>query len=559
MQAIAAVDRDNPRSVEAAVRAADALGEKKPPGAVDVLGALAERPADKRLLTAEVAAIRALGKLPGNPSAVASLIRIVARPAQETADAADRGSAMAAEAGGLFFATRGAAVNALGDLRAPDAVKPLVVAMYETPELMMQIRRALVAIGPAAKQEIERTLRGENDEVKAVLAKQKNPAPVSARDFYGAVVLGDFRDPKDQPLLLELLKQPPLPSYYLDDAPSPVTQYNAVFDALRKIGGADSAATVRAKWQNARGKRGDDLKTAILAIGTYPFVSRDGADYEELGKIAADNSADDELRQEAATAFARLAHDDKSIALMLDLAKKYLDASAKKDKEAAPKKAAADAADAAFAPHRAALEQAKQRALAVARDPSASVADIKAATAAAKKAEDDFKTAKKKHREQTAQYKALKNAANAYFGYARMFQVHVARIEIAERCKSDIACYAAALKATPDDAVAFVRKYLPEAAEFTGDDKRELVAAAVDRAMCELGKQGTAASGYTGALLDAAGNDHKLIREAVLLALPKIAAVPCAECETKLAAAAHGDDRVETEILRNYFHWAGGR
>ena len=72
--------------------------------------------------------------------------------------------------------------------------------------------------------------------------------PVSAKDFYPAVVLGDFYDPKSVPDLLAALKRPALPQYYSDDQPSPNTQYNAIFDALRKIGSPDGADTVRAMW-----------------------------------------------------------------------------------------------------------------------------------------------------------------------------------------------------------------------------------------------------------------------------------------------------------------------
>ena len=48
---------------------------------------------------------------------------------------------------------------------------------------------------------------------------------------------------------------------------------------------------------------------------------------------------------------------------------------------------------------------------------------------------------------------------------------------------------------------------------------------------------------------------------------PKIAKVPCSNCETKLDAAIKagegkttlGDLNLETTMLRNYFAWAGGR
>ena len=71
----------------------------------------------------------------------------------------------------------------------------------------------------------------------------------------------------------------------------------------------------------------------------------------------------------------------------------------------------------------------------------------------------------------------------------------------------------------------------------------------------------------TDTLLDAAKSDVRLIRQSVLLALPKIAKIPCTNCESKLDAAIRagegkttlGDLNLETTMLRNYFSWAGGK
>jgi hypothetical protein len=84
--------------------------------------------------------------------------------------------------------------------------------------------------------------------------------------------------------------------------------------------------------------------------------------------------------------------------------------------------------------------------------------------------------------------------------------------------------------------------------------------------MLEIGKQGPNAAQYTDQLLDAAKSDNRLIRQSILLALPKIAKVPCNNCEAKLDAAIKagegkttlGDLNLETTMLRNYFAWAGG-
>ena len=378
-----------------------------------------------------------------------------------------------------------------------------------------------------------------------------------------------------------------MPIYYVDDRPSPNTQYNAIFDALRKIGSPEGAGTVRAMWMGRVGgeaarparpaRRGaepsqtagePDLNTRVLAIGAFPFLTRDDAGIEDLGKIAADNKADDTLRQEAATAFARLSHEARDITVLEALAQKYFEASAKKRAEANGKpKTTADAADKEFEKAKKLVEDAKATALKATHDNAKSVEDIKAAVAAAKKAEDDFKVAKKAHKDAVEPYKAADGAAKAYKGYARMFQTHIARIEIAIRCRQDIKCYADSLKLKPDEAAKNNASYIKDIKDWTKDEQLSLVEANVERAMLEIGKRGTKAAALTDTLLDSAKSDNRLIRQSILLALPKIATVPCASCEAKLQAAIRagegkttlGDLNLETTMMKNYFGWAGGK
>ena len=599
-RALTEVDEANPRSVDSATKAADALGESRQPDGLDALIELAQKPVTKKLISAQVAAIRAIGKFTEEaPKAAAALTRVIDKePPPNPRSAKDKEQARALdEKYALFLGLTGAAINALGDLHVASSAKTLVLSMFRTPELFMQVRRALVASGPAAEDELRKVLAGTHPEVNQLFKDKKldrycgdkNDAPpdqcqsVSAMYFYPAVVLGDFYDPKAVPELLAALKHPPLPVYYLDDQPSPNTQFNAIFDSLRKIGSSEGAATVRAMWSGhsapaARPARGrapapaaggeSDLNTRLLAIGAYPFLTRDDAGVDDLGKIAADNNADDTLRQEAATAFARLSHDAKDISVLEGLAQKYFDASAKKRGEADGKpKAAADAADKVFAKAKAAVEDAKAAALRATHDNSKTADDIKAAASAAKKAEDDFKVAKKTHTEAVAPYKAADGAAKAYKGYARMFQTHIARIEIAIRCKQELNCYAGSLKAKPEEAAHFNASYIKDIKDWTKDEQLGLVEAGVERAMLEIGKRGSKAAALTGTLLDNAKSDNRLIRQSILLALPKIAQVPCADCEAKLQAAIKagegkttlGDLNLETTMMKNYFGWAGGK
>jgi hypothetical protein len=602
-RALTEVDETNDRSVDSAMKAADALGESRLPDGLDALIELAHKPMTKRLIKAQVAAIRAIGKYKQESAkAAAALIKLIDKEPPPTARTAkDKEQARAVdEKYALFLGIAGAAINALGDLHTPQAAKPLVLAMYRMPELFpRQIRRALVATGPAASDELRKVLAGSHAEVNQLFHDKRldkycgdrNDAPldqcqpVSAMYFYPAVVLGDFYDAKAVPELLEALKHPPLPVYYIDDQPSAQTQYHAIFDALRKIGSPEGAQMVRAMGmghavaeapRQARGGRkgaaaqagGElDITTRVLAIGAYPFLARDDAGADELAKIAADNKADDRLRQEASTSFARLSHDPKDIAVLEGLAQKYFEASAKRRAEADGKpKATSTTADREFEKAKKVRDDAKTALVKTTHDNAKTAEDIKTATDAAKKAEDAFKVAQKSHKDAVAPYKSADAAAKTYKGYARMFQTHIARIEIAIRCKQDINCYAASLKLTPEEAAKNNAPYIRDIKSWTKDEQLGLVEANVERAMLEIGKRGQKAQALTDTLLDSAKSDDRLIRQSVLLALPKIARVPCTTCEAKLDAAIKAgegkttldDLNLETTMMKNYFGWAGG-
>jgi flagellar hook-basal body complex protein FliE len=592
-KALTEVDDTNPRSVDSATKAADALGESRLPDGLDALIEIAQKPVTKKLITAQIAAIRAIGKYNGESTkAAAALTRLIDKdppPNPRAAKEKDQTRGLA-EKYSFALAVSGAAINALGDLHVASSAKVLVLSMFRMPELFAQIRRALVASGPVAAEELRKVLAGTHPEVNQLVKDKhldrycgdKNESldqclPVSALTFYPAVVLGDFYDPKSVPVLLAALKQPPIAVYYVDDQPSPNTQYNAIFDALRKIGAPEGAATVRAMWmahgadaKPARGgKRGaepaqapgqSELTTRLLAIGAYPFLTRDDAGTDDLGKIAADNNADERLRQESATAFARLAHDAKDISVLQALAQKYADASAKKRGEADGKpKGVAEAADKEFAKAKKLHDDAIHG-----RAGQNSGDDIKAAI---KKADTAYAEATKLRDQAVEPYKSADALAKQYKGYARMFQTHIARIEIAIRCKQDLNCYGASLKLKPAEAAKNNAPYIRDIKDWTADEQLGLVEANVERAMLEIGKRGAQAAKLTETLLDSAKNDNRLIRQSILLALPKIAAVPCADCEAKLQAAIRAgegkttlvDLNLETTMMKNYFGWAGGK
>jgi hypothetical protein len=453
-----------------------------------------------------------------------------------------------------YLAEVGAAVNKLAELRDKRATKALVVGMYRTPELLQQFRRALLATGAPARDALVALLAGKRGDIPDAVAKLKQT--VGARDFYAAVVVGDFHDPATVPVLLGALARPAQPAYETDDAPGP-TQHQAIFDALRKIGAPAAKDKLLALWQSTK----TPLMTRVLAISAYPFVARDQAGVKELGAIAADNGADDQLRQEAATAFARLSRSEGDIAILQGLAQRYLDASAKKRTEADAKKPDADRAEAEYAKVKATVEKLQQELQAAVKDQRKTAADIKAAADRAKAAEEDFKQAKKKHKEAIAPFRQLDAMATAYKGFARMFQTHIARIAIALRCKDDLGCFAKTLALAPPDAAKPLATYIKDLDQWTVDEKLGLLEATVERALLELGKAGDKAAAYTELLLDHAASEDRLIRQSILLALPKIAKQPCVSCETKLAAAikagegktALADLQLETQLVRLYF------
>ena len=573
--AVASIDMENPRSVDNAVKAASIAEEARLAVVLPELLELVGQPEHKKWISAQIAAIRAIGAI-GGAEATRALLALIAHepPAHPRMAKTKEDGRQMEERFGLHLARTGAAINALGGPPSAEAAVVLIKQLYITPELFTQIRRALVANGPAVSDQLRAILRGEHEAVNQ-LFRDKHldrycgdrgdlpPAqcrPLSTKDFYPAVILGDLHDAKAVPDLLAALERPPLPAYYMDDQPGVATQHNAIFDSLRKLGAAQAAAPVRTMWKTAK----LDVVTRTLAVATYAFVARTDADVDDLGKIAADNTADDMLRQEAATAYARLARDPKHIQLLLTLAKRYTDESAKKRKAADAAMPGTLKANPPLAKAQKAHADAKARLLAIAQDPASTTAQIKTATASAKQSEETYKAAKRKHRDQTAPYRMQDQAATAYLSYARMFQTHVARIEVAIRCKEDIACYGASLKLTAAEAEARVVSYIPDVAAWTNDEKSGLVEAMIERSMLELGKRGAAAAELTDTLLDAAHSDTRIIRQSILLALPHIAKRPCPRCVTKLDRAIKagegkttlGDLNLETTMLRNYFQWA---
>ena len=556
--AITEVDKDNPRSVESARLAAEALGKSKLEGALQILVKAANEAPAKPLRGQAILSLGDLGD-PGAVPALANIIREDFNPQHPE--------------------LHGAAIIALGRIKSPEAVPVLIEAMYRLPFFFKQVRRALVASGSGAVSErMRKILSGRDADVNALFADKKldtycgdlgkdpvQPSeclPVAAMDYYAAIIAGDLYDPAAVPALLTALAREPKPAYYLDFAPGPPAA-NAALDSLRKIGSVDAATAILAVWTNK------DSSLRPMAANVFSYVSRDGSEkvgkgtaVDELGKIAADNGADQGLRLEAATSYARLANRKDQVQILRTLADKYQDASDKAAKEAdgAPK-AAYEKVKGPYDAAKAALDAAKKKVRDNGGEGKAPVEMIDAMT----KAKADFEKAKDPFTKAKAAWKTLQDTSEAYRGFQRVFETHIARLEIGIHCKDDLACLANSLKQTPEEVFTRVKEYINPAG-YTEDDKKELQDAQVERALLDVGKRGKAAAAQIPVLLDGVKSKDRQVRQSVLLALPKIAeksdktvvaaldaAIKAAQGDTTLA-----DLNAETEVLRSYFSGAAG-
>ncbi len=586
-KAIEDVDPANPRSVESARLAAEALGAAKVDGALEVLSAAANKPTDKpEIKQLRGQAILSLGEL-GDPGAVSVLNTVIREEFNPSKPE-----------------LHGAAIIALGKLKSPQAIPVLIESMYRLPFFFRQVRRALVASGDTVSGRMKAILDGTDTEVNTLFQENgfdmykgdvgKDPLPqpewqkVSAKDYYAAVILGDLYDPSAVPALLKALAREPIPAYFVDSAPGPVSQ-NAVLDALRKIGSPEATKAVLDVWTTGKN---DDIKP--IAANVFSFVSKDGSEkvgtgtaLDALGKIAADNQADQTLRLEASVAYGRLARSKDRVPLLIGLAKKYKEASDTARKEAdGPPKAAYESAKKVYEAAKEALDAAKSEVNRKGGERKAPIELIEKMTAA----KVAFDKVKEPHTKAKAAWKALDDKADAYRGFQRLFETHVARIEIAAHCGKDAKCYAETLAPIPPPEVDENGNPKPiktpaisekcktdwpkiaerlkgmsseiEVGKYTDEEKHEVCIAQIERALLELGKMGTAASGAAlDILLYNVRSDDRLVRQSILLALPKVAGKDCKKCGAELDAAiksGEGKDALrelnfETQVLRSYF------
>lgn len=558
--AIEEFESQSQRSIDNAVKAAEAIGESQHPEGIQILIDAVNRkmqPKDNGQRV-RLTAIAALGKYK-DKAAIQTLANVVrADPSSQPPQIV------------------GAAINTIGEMRAPESVPILIESMYRVPLFFQQVRRALVAAGGDAKAQLRKILAHEHGDINALFKEKKldrycgddGKAPpsdcqeVSAMDYYAAIVLGDLHDEAAVDVLLEALKRPLKPAYFSDWNAGPPAQ-NAILDALRKIGSKKAAGPVLAIIGDPKA----DERLRPVAATVYGFVADTGADgLGTLGKIAGDNSADQALRLAAAESYGRLADKKSHIDVLRGLAKKYADASAEARKKAdgEPKKTF-DAANAKFEAAKKAYNEAKEKVEKAKAEAGGDVTKVPdAVLTAATKAKEEFDKVKKDtYLPAKEKFDVLDQQAQGYKGYQRGFENHIARIEIAIHCDGKAECFAKAFEAKPDEVYQRLDKgkYINGGKDWTEDDKKELVVAQIERAVLELRRMGEKARPQLPLLLDKAKSTDRLIRQIILLALPKVAPVPCADCEQKLdeaIAAGEGKQELseltyETQLVRNFF------
>ncbi|MBK9032632.1 MAG: HEAT repeat domain-containing protein [Myxococcales bacterium] len=562
VKAIDDVDAANPRSVESARLAAEALGEAKLDEALDSLIKAATSSEAKAVRGQAILSLGVLGKDGAVPT-LANILREEFDPQNP--------------------AMHGAAIIALGKIKSPLAVPVLIEVMYRLPFFFKQVRRSLVASGPAVPERIKAALEGTDSDLNTLFKDKKldmycgdvgqeqlplsQCVPVSAMDYYAAIIAGDLYDPTLVPSLLKALAREPKPAYLVQKNPGPPAQ-NGVLDALRKIGSSAAAQPVLDLAMTTK-----DANLKPMALGVYSFVSKDGSEktgtttgLDALGAIVK-NPGDFTTRLEAATSYARLARTADRLGILKEQVKQFTEGAqkARAAADGAPKAALA-AAQAPYDAARAELKAAKdavaraggekklEEAIKKGNAPVEILTRLTAATNALDKVEPAYDEAK-------ADFMEADSKAKNYLASQRVFETHIARVEIAMRCGDKVECYGATLDAKWEDVKPKLDPYISGLAQFKQDEKDEILAAQIERAMLELGKMGPAAASQTDKLLEAAKSTDRIIRQSVQLALPKIAGKDCKDCGAKLdeAIAAGegkttlGDLNYETTVLRSYW------
>jgi hypothetical protein len=527
-------DVGDERSIQNAIAAADALGKAKDKDSIQTLIRAVNKQMPKLSAGQRVrlASISALGKFGDEKRAVEALLKVLEADPKEQPP--------------TLFA---AAALALADARSPDAIEPLIIALFKIPMIFPQTRRALIAIGKPVVPKLISIFKGE-DKALNQLAKD-NKFNVNCRpdnmgeettcmaptnlEYKSALLLGDFYSAEAVKPLMAGLKAQPLPSFFEGGAPGP-SQHTAILDSLRKIGESEAADAV---WAYAKAGDTDDA-VRPLALDVYSFLTAETKNLKELASMIKDDDADEQVRLAAGIAYGRLARAESEYEPIMFMINRYKKRADEKDADA---KKAKDA-----------FEKAKKSYDALA----AKEKDPKKPGKATTKAKNEMEA-----KQQSSSI--LEGEVGGYRNFQRTFEQNLARAHMGTMCKEDPKCYAGILDKQLDDFGKDLSKYIKDWKDWSDREKKDLQVAAIDRALLELRKLGVKARPVTDKLLERVESTDRITRQGILLALVKVAELPCDKCAKRLEQVMESQKdqstlqalTVETEAIRNFFLWAG--
>lgn len=533
-------DVGDQKSIDSAILAADALGKSGNKEAVPTLVRALNKSMPNRSIGQRVrlAAVSALGKFGEDQSAVDALVKVM-------------GADPSKQPPGLFAA----AALALADARSPDAVEPLIVAMFKIAPIYSQCRRALIAIGPPARDRLIKVFQKKDktfnqlakdnefniDCKKGIGTATKCKAPTNL-EYKSALLLGDFYSDEATKPLMKGLDDVALPAFFQQGIPGP-TQHTAILNALKMIGDQKAGERV---WAYASNEKTDD-GVRPMAVDTYSYLTTSTGKLEALAKWIRDDEADENLRNVSGIAYGRLATSEDQYEPLMYMINRYKKEADKKDKELKKAEAAYDKAKKAYDPVNA--EYTKKKA-------------EKQDTKAIKKKLDKLQATLDKKQQAKSR---VEGQVASYRGFQRTFEQNLARAHVHVMCKKDPMCYAGLLDKDAEHVGKALAKYIKDWKDWSDDEKKNLRSAAVEGALITLRKMGEKAAPATDALLKHVDTTEGITRQGILMALVKIAPKPCDKCKERLEAVINEQKdqstlqrlATETMAVRNYFLWAG--
>ena len=527
--AIERMDESNPKTIENATIAADALGEARDSDSISRLIDAATKVLPTKTSKghrARLAAVRALGQFDGEAQSVAALIKVLEASNES-------------QPWNLFAA----AAESLADSRSEAAIQPLLETYFKVahPAVANACHNALIATGGKVVDEAMKIFQGKHKAVNKIAREQqfnidcdkdmgpktKCQAP-SNLQFKAARLLGDLHATKAAKMLASALSEKPLPAFF----PAQATQHDTILYALKRIGEQSVADKVLAFATAA--DTPPELRTQ--AIDAYSYLTTSTDALPALAKLV---KSEDAVRFAAGMSYARLVRSEKEYEPLTDRIAQY-----RKDADEAESKA--DKAEAAFKKAEKEYQEAQEK---YASDPK----NKKLA-----KAKKDMESKKQSSDDKGA-------VVTIYRDNQRTFEQNLVRAYVGVKCKKDPKCYSEMLEVKPDDLYKGLKSEIKDWKKWSDDEKNALRMPAYERALFELAKMGKGAQSEIDTILAKVDSKERILREGCFLVLMQAAPLPCTKCVERLdeVIKQQGKDdtlkalTAQTESVRNYFRWAG--